>query len=222
MAYYKAVLNGSYEGQEVVNILWYRAVQTVGGQLLAPASGEDVAFQVEAEVVPEWLGIHPAGYTLVDITVYAYDDNLQLAFSQPHTRQVGDVGLLGGDTFGPAGVSIWRMNIANLPAVNVLYPRETALLGPKRGYLAVGPVPAADVDEAGLLTSTALASVHYANARAALAETLENLSPVAFFVPVRASYTTIAGLITLQGFGQVQSVTTRPAVSWRRSRMPNS
>lgn len=222
MAYYKAVIRGQFEGQEILNILWYRGVQTLGGALLAPTSGEDVAFQIHAEVGPAWLAFHPTTYTWVDTTVYAYDELLQLAFSQPHVRAMNTAGTAPGSVAGPAANITFRMNIAPLPLINVLYPKEIVSLGPTRGFLSMGPILEDWVGNDGRVPAAALASPLLTNLAEVLDDPLENLVPPAFFVPVRARSRRIAGLITLQGFGPVQSVAIRPVVTWRRSRMPEA
>lgn len=220
MAYYKVVLNGTYSQQAITNILYYRSILPTVLTLLDPTNGEDVAQQVNQEVVPEWLGMHSTEYTLNDVSVYAFDNDLQAAFAQPYTLAVNAAGLLTGNTMGPAVCAILRMNLANLPLINVLYPAETALLAPRRSYLAFGPILENDVDNAGAMVGNWAGGAPAIALVASLAQTLESITPPAIYVPVRASVHQVAGLWTIKGFAPLASVNTAPFASYRRSRRP--
>jgi hypothetical protein len=122
----------------------------------------------------------------------------------------------------PGSTWIFRFNIANLPLVNLIYPRETVLLGPRRGYCAIGPVLEGWVTNGGNFQLTG-SNQTWMNALAtALAANLTNAIPPALFIPVRARVRNIAGVFTLLGFGPVQSVAWRTRMSFRRSRMPEA
>lgn len=222
MAYYKVVLHGVYSGQSIVNVLWYRAVESPLGALLDPASGEDITFQVQQEVWPIMRGIFPDTYTLQDITAYPYTSTLIPAFALPYVRQVNEQATRPEANNGPAPCAILACGVENTPLVNLLYPKETSLLAPRRGYLAIGPLIDAAIDNTGHIVMTGDTHASLAALATKLAETLENLDPVAFFVPLRARLTKVAGVLTLQGFAPIATVTIRPRASFRRSRLPEN
>lgn len=222
MAYYKCVLNGHCEGQSVVNVLWYRAVESPLGALLDPTSGEDISFQIAQEVWPAMKPVMHESYVLDNVTVYPYDSSLIPAFSIPYVRAVVDNGGTTGDTNGPATCAILHFNVESVPLVNLIYPKESSLLAPRRGYLAIGPIKDSWITNQGLIGGTGGPLALLQTLGDKLAETLENLDPVAFFVPLRARSRNILGVLTLQGFAPVSSVEAKTRASFRRSRLPEA
>lgn len=217
MAIYKCVLNGSYHGNRINNILWYRTGLGLDLDGLTVGGAGELANAIKNVVWPKFKVVVPPEYSLLDITVYPYhDDTLELMYQNPFTLAVGDTGDGDNNTDGPAVCMNIKFNLeptAILP--NGVFP-------PRRGYIAVGPLPSLYVDNTGHITNAIfinpLDNIHKLSA--ALSENLESLLPPVVWYPIRVSQRKVLGVFKLISFADVSSAAVQRRVSFRRSRLP--
>lgn len=212
-AFYKVVLNASYAGQTINNILYYRiGLDTVPGDFNF-GGAEDLAFQVKAEI---WTAaLQPAmggGYYLESITVYPLDNTFSPIYQTPYTLAVGESGGRGAAASnGPAPCANIRFNLEPTTILNGLVP-------PHFGYVAVGPLLDGDVNNSGTIEEPGLGLLQTVGD--AMASNLENATPFIVFFPIRWRTVRVAGVVTVTGWADVASASVRSVASFRRSRVP--
>jgi hypothetical protein len=214
-AFYKVVLNGRYQGQAVVNILYYRlGVEFIPGPLNF-AGAEDLAFQIIQEIwTPTMKGLYPVEYVLENVTVYPYSTTFDLLFQMPYVLTVNEAGTQAGlPTNGPAGCAIVRFNLEPTSPLNGFF-------APKSGYVALGPVPDANIDNTGHLVPAYQGFLQ--DIGDAMSQDLENLIPPAIFYPIRMKSANVAGVIRFISWADIASASVRSLASFRRSRQPEA
>jgi len=211
---YKAVLNGSAQGQDIKNILYYRTGLGIDISGLTIGGTVELANGIHAMVVPSLLDCLVADYQLEDITVYAYDEStFNLFYQVPYTLGVYQNGNRGGDTDGHAQCGILRFDLE--PSVVLIDgPRP-----PRRGYLAIGPLPSDWITNAGVLDRTGSNGTKLDALTAAVSSNVETLIPPALFFPVRVHTDKVLGIVKIASFADIQNATWRPQTSFRRSRV---
>jgi hypothetical protein len=212
-AFYKVVLNGRYAGQAIVNVLYYRLADEYVPGPLNFAGAEDLAFQVKQEIwTPSLKGTLSDGYVLENITVYPMDAGFSLLYQMPYQMPVNESGSdTGVATNGPATCAIIRFNLEPTSPLNGIYP-------PRSGYVAIGPLSDAYVDNTGHIPTAALAG--WQGVADALSQNLENAVPPAVFYPIRVKQTKVLGVLKIISYADISGASTRSLASFRRSRQP--
>lgn len=219
MAIYKAVLRGTYAGQNIVNNLFYRT--GIGFDLdgLSLGGAKELATCIRGQVWEYMKETLPLGYTLEAIDVYPYHDGtFDLMYQNPWTENVLETGTQVDATDGPAVCAIYKFNLE--PTVifaNGFNP-------PKRGYIAVGPVISGWIDNDGRIVAGVFNTVENTMQRfaTALAANLESLLPPVVFYPVRVKQDNILGIFKPVSYADVNGVVLRRRTSFRRSRVIES
>ena len=153
---------------------------------------------------------------LEDITVYPYHDGtFDLMYQNPWTENVMEAGNGPAETDGPGICAILKFNLEGTAILT------NGIKPPKRGYVAVGPIQSAWIDNSGALTDTVFlpADSRLNELGVALAGNLESLLPPVIFFPVRVSQKNILCIWKPVSFADVNGVKVRRRTSFRRSRM---
>jgi hypothetical protein len=90
---------------------------------------------------------------------------------------------------------------------------------PRRGYLAIGPLPSEWITNAGVLDRTGTNGTKLDALTAAVSSNVETLIPPALFFPVRVHTDKILGIVKIASFADISNATWRPQTSFRRSRV---
>ena len=222
MSIYKVVLKGQFQGQSILNILYYRNGVGVDISGLTVGGTKEVADAVKAIIWPILRGQLPADYNLAQIDSYAYDDtSFDLLYQQPFTLGVQEPGLQASSAKynGPAPCAILKF-ILESHSILVDGPRP-----PKRGYLAIGPLGDNQVLDDGSLDLAGGAQLAWDGICAVMANNVYTVLPIpAVFYPVRVHMDKVGiGLkLKITSFTDVQAAVMRHYTSFRRSRMPEN
>src|SRR5664279_4445487 len=136
MSLYKVVLKGSFQGQAITNILYYRNGIGVDIGGLTIGGTKEVADAVKAMVWPVLKTLMHNDFEMQQIDSYAYnDETFDLLYQNPYTVGVQEHGTYGSINMnGPAPCAIMKFILeSHIIVVNGPKP-------PKRGYLAIGPL----------------------------------------------------------------------------------
>ena len=221
MALYKVVLRGTFQGQAINNILYYRLGVgfDIGGLTLGGA--KECADAVKTFV---WTAMKPlmsSMYELQQIDSYVYgDQTFNLLYNAPYSVGVQEYGTNADETFnGPAVCAICKLVLENhIVLVNGPTP-------PRRGYLAIGPLSDGQVANDGSLMLDGGWNLFWDAFCAVVANNVETILPIpAVFFPVRVHMDKIGpGLqLTITSFADVQAAIMRHYTSYRRSRQPEN
>lgn len=216
MAIYRVVLNGTYQGQAVNNTLFYRTGIGVDVAGLAVGGAQDLANNVKSTIWPKMKECLPNEYTLENITAYPYaDGTFDLMYQNPATVNVLETGVLADPTDGPAICAIIKYRL-----------EPTTIVGngpkpPKRGYIALGPIPSAWINNSGqidgiLFTDPMSKLNQFADA---LGANLTSILPPVVWFPIRVHQDKVLGILRITSFADVSGATCRRRTSFRRSRM---
>jgi hypothetical protein len=221
MALYKVVLRGSFQGQAINNILYYRTGLgfDIGGLTLGGT--KEVADAVKAIV---WAGLRPSlstNYELQQIDSYVYNDQtFDLQYQSPFTLGVAEMGMCSDAEYnGPAVCAIMKFVLEN----HVLIANGPK--PPKRGYLAIGPLSDGQVNSDGSLNLETARRAAWDIACAVCANNVETILPVpAVFYPVRVHMDVvgIVGKLKITSFSDIQAAVMRHFTSFRKSRQPEN
>jgi hypothetical protein len=214
--FYKVVLNGACQGQDIKNILYYRSGAGFDGTLFLMAGAEALAGNIVQEIVPSFLAALPNDYTLETVDVYPINEAFELLYQMPYSLAVAQSGGRAATHTGPASCVIIKFMLEPTNITNGINP-------PKRGYVAIGPVTSDFVAETGFLTAGATQAGQELPVLAAkLAQNIEQLLPVpASWFPVRMKQNRIlGGLVKWESYADVKGGIVSRRVSFRRSRMP--
>ncbi len=218
--FYKVVLNGRLHGQDIKNILWYRTGIgfDIGGLTLGGA--KELADNVEQEVWRfAWKQAVSREYMLQTIEVYPINDNFQLAYSMPYSKNVNETGeRIGSGTFSPAACVNIKFNLESVPI-------GQNFLAPKRGYIAVAGITEDDCNPDGTIKQALFFSpdTPWGKLAEKLSSNLENVLPPVVFFPVRVRLVDnpVSSAPLFLGWADVQGAVVDYNVSWRRSRRPS-
>ena len=215
--FYKAVLNGSAQGQDIKNVLYYRSGIGVDVSGLTLAGTEALAGNIKQEIWPKMKVIMPDDYTLETIDVSAINDEFQLVYQMPYSELVMEAGTQGAPIVGPAQCMNVKFNLEPTSILNGIKP-------PARGYIAVGPLPGGTVEETGFLSVAHMNSANTQAFVASLAANIKQLLPVPFvWYPIRLKQSRIlGGLVHWEAYSDVKGAVLSRRASFRRSRMPES
>lgn len=218
-AYYEVILNGSYLGKDNKNSLYYRTAIDPAGGLFGFGGASEVAEEVLQEVVPAFLATKPNSYMLQTIDVIPRNELFSLLYQLPYKKDVMQLGTSG-----------WLQNSGDSPAlaVNVRFNLEPTVIGlqaftaPKRGYVAIGPLPSTWLDDSGKISDALLTDPEGAikNLESALSQNLESIDPPAIFFPIRVSkhYGGLGGGLLGYGYADVSSCSFDQYATFRRTR----
>jgi hypothetical protein len=216
MAIYRAVLKGSVHGQSIINNLYYRTGIGIDIDGLSIGGADTLGTCIKDQVWPKLKECLPGAYTLETIEVYPFKDGtFDLMYQNPASTRVFEHGTREDASDGPAICAIVKFNLE--PTVIL----ENGIKPPKRGYVAVGPIPSAWINDTGKLDETFFVNpLFQLNALAdALAANLESLLPPVVFFPVRVRQENILGVWKPVSYADVGGATVRQRTSFRRSRM---
>jgi len=201
--FYKIVLRGTAEGQDINNILYY---STLTPDILV--FDPDVAFDLGEAALSAWqtqmLAQMPNTYTAEGADVSMVDEDGIV--TSPFTVTVSDP--VPGAKIDQTG-SVGVVAIAKFNCIPAVLANTRPV--PKRSYLAIGPLTEAAVGPDGsfLLQATYQPLVEAATVQGHLIGATQ-------FVAYRVGRTIGADLA---GVGRVSSVVVRPFSSFRRSRL---
>lgn len=215
--FYKGVFRGSYSGQDINNVFWYRDDGSLPFSGQPYFGGEDLAYQLKTEIWPLMRPLLPAGYRLVTIDATVHDETFAPLTGTPLVYPVDEVGsYASADSVGPALCAIVSFSVS--PVYNFIPVNKP----PKRGYLALGPLPEDAVDNTGLLAAGYRTGSAMTDFLTKLFDPLTNLAPPGMFYPVRVSARMILGVFNFGGYSEIVDAVCRPRASFRRSRLPEA
>ena len=216
--FYKLVMNGSCRGQDIRNILYYRTTSVLSEVDFPFAGAEALAANFVQEVWPEVKYLYANDYTLDTVDVYPINDEFEMVYQMPYSLAVGEAGSQSDAHVGPASCLNIKFVLGATTILNGIVP-------PRRGYLAVGPIPAAWIGEDGYLTNAVMnVDQNVKDAVDAFASNVEQIIPVPnLWSPVRLKQNRIlGGLIHWESWSPVKGAVLSRRASFRRSRLPES
>lgn len=200
--FYKAVFSGSYQGQAIVNVLYYGSDGGVGFSAWSPTEAAQLGSELELLVVPEYLPSLPSTYTLAEIVVSAVDERGVTVSDYEVSVPINEPGGSAVNSEGQAQVAIIAFQTTKAPEGD----RNV-----KRSYLAYGPL-----HDSSQASDGALESAYAAGLADLLIILFTNLSSLTGdFVPMRVGRTVAPNPVAL---GKVSGITLRPYASFRKSR----
>jgi hypothetical protein len=213
--FYKVVLNGNAQGQDIKNVLYYRSGLGVDVSGLTLAGSQALAGNVKQEIWPGLKSFIPNDYTLETIDVSPINDEFQLVYQMPYSEVVQEQGLGTGLTAGPAMCMNIKFNLEPTSILNGIKP-------PARGYIAIGPVSVGNVDETGFLHTAFMQAAGIQSFVNSLASNIEQVLPVPFvWFPIRLKQNRIlGGLVHWEAYSDIKGAVLSRKVSFRRSRLP--
>lgn len=211
-AFYDVVLQGRYRNQNIFNVLHYRLGEDPIPGAWNLAGAEELAEAVHVHVWTNGLQARMSEQYLLDkIVVTPRNPDFATIYSLPFTREVGEYGVKVGALTGPATCIIANFVLEPTSVLNDFHP-------PKRGYVALGPIEEAAIDDDGNLEGADFAA--WDTSVQCLADNLPiGVIPIATFYPIRVSTVKVLGVITLRGWADVSAVTVNHKTSFRRSRL---
>jgi len=200
--WYKAALVGTFEGQAIVNVLYYGGDDYGPFPEWSPLIAGDLGLTLATQLVPDYLDCMCTGYTLTSVSVTGVNARGVTISDYAVDYPVGDPGTIAVDTEGQAQVAIvgFRTLTTGDAARNV-----------KRSYLALGPLTQSAQNAGGAISAGFLsASDPFVTL---LASPLDGVA--ASYGPVRIGRTVDPAPIAI---GRVLDATVRPYASFRKSR----
>ena len=215
--FYRVILNGSASGQDIKNILYYRAGVGVDMSGFPFAGAEDLAGNIKQELWPAMKNLMCNQYTLETIDVSPINNEFELIYQMPHSLLVGETGAQTGASYGPAACLNYKFLLEPTSIVNGIKP-------PSRGYLALGPIAADKVTEDGYVTAAWYDHAENLALMAALSSNIEQLLPVPqTWYPIRLKQSRIlGGLVHWESYADIKGCVLSRRASFRRSRMPEA
>ena len=215
MAIYKAILQGSYAGQAVNNLLYYRNAPNTDLEGLTFGGTQELCTLIKSSIWPHLQAVMVPKYTLASITAYVYSDNtFQLMYQNPYTLAVDEPGQAAGVADGSMTTLIFKFGLEPVPLIG------NGPKPPKRGYVAVGPVNDTWLDDEGHV-QTEFMNNPSGVGRAlcdALSTNLASLIPPALYYPIRVHSEKVLGIFHITSYADVNSCSIRRLSSFRRSR----
>lgn len=215
MKFYKVVLNGTCQGQDIRNILYYRDGPGLTWTNLFWSGSEYLAQAIADSGLDKYLNFMPNDYTLESIDVYPHDENYVLTASQPFSMGMNAQGLNTGAHAGMTQCVNFKFQMEPTGIVNGVYP-------PKKGYIAMGPIPAAWVGEDGYIPNLTLDTPVFHDVENFLKGDLAILLPLpGSFFPIRVRRNSaLLGAVQWTSWADVNGCKAQALVSSRRSRQP--
>jgi hypothetical protein len=218
--FFQVAFKGEYFNQAIVNILHYRSAEWLPGQ---GNPFDDTLAALDAVVLKTktaLLNCLPTDYTLQTVEGVGYDDTYKIVTPSPMVRTISAAGTYSDTlSMGAAQCAIISLRCGGQVQINLLGQSLR-----NRGYVAIGPLPEAAVDNYSHLTATPEARLDV------LAQTLDDsiimLAPAVTLVPIRIheKWANILGVKVLQWrtYSDVLGYAVRRVASYRRSRQPEA
>jgi hypothetical protein len=218
--FYKCVLNGEVFGKDNKNTLWYRsAIDPLDGAF--NLGGAPLLAELIRDGIGEnFLDCHTPDYQLQSIDIYPISEAFSLLYQLPYRLNIDMPGTAEQVT-GSDGAAICANVRFNLEPVLI---GLDALTAPRRGYIAVGPLPSSWMSNSGELAPSLFTDPISGFNRlcASLAQNLQAVLPPALFFPIRVSAKYgvggVGGGIIDWGYADVSSCSVDHFTSFRRSR----
>lgn len=208
--WYKVVVKATALTQEVNTILYY-GTQTPSTITWDPAVAEDLGELVGSAQASSFTAQLPTVFEWQSADISMVDDDGETVSPYIVTVPLGGTGALSEAVDTVAMVAIAKFN-CNF--VSESSPHSV----PRRSYVCIGPVLASQIGQGG-----ALSNVAALQAGAETAFTQGHLISGTIYDPYRIGRTVAPSTAdpdgSLAGVGKVVSVTVRPYVSYRRSRL---
>lgn len=207
--------NARFGGQAIMNTYWYRVA-------LALPFAELLGFA--QAIGAEWLegiwdngsaddlkSIMPTTFTLDTLSVDFRDDDGVLLNSIPFEIIVNDPGTLVAAYDSPASYAVMHCSLGNAQGPGLDLPR--------RGYLAIGPLPNTAIGDDGVLQAGILASLTALGVR--IATNLVTVAPPGALFPIRVRLNKLNLLPDYYRYRDVEACFPRTRVRYRKSRLPS-
>lgn len=203
MPFYKVVIRGTADGQDIQNILYYSTITPDTLTFDSDAAvelGGDVGNAWQTSIMPRL----PNNYVLHGTTVSLIDENGDVI--GPFSVEVPDIATGSGidPTATPGLVTIGAFQ--TVPVAQ--YPTHP---NPKRSYLAIGPLTETSVGDRGEIVPAGTFDAAFIPFL-----TQGHLVGPTNYVPYRIGRTTPT---SVSGVGEVVGAVMRPYASFRRSRL---
>lgn len=146
----KVTFVGEYFNQSVVNIFHYRSTEWLPGQ--GNPFDDVLAFVVAVTnyISSQFLACLPTDYTLLRSEGVGYDNNFNIVTASPLVHSLSAAGTLGArDTNGAANAANIGLRCGEQVQINGIGTSKR-----NRGYLCLGPVGDADIDNYGHVSSS--------------------------------------------------------------------
>lgn len=199
--WYRAALQGTYQGQSIVNVLYYGNDVGAGFAAWSPVVAADLAEALDTTLTADYVASLPSTYTFQNIVVTGIDENAITVSDYEVERVVNEPGGAAVNSEGQAQVAIIAFQTTKL---------ATAGRNVKRSYLAYGPLTDAAQSSDGALEAAFVTGI--TDLLALLAQTISSLED---YAPVRMGRT-VPG--AAPAIGRVTGITLRPYASFRKSR----
>lgn len=199
----KARLKGVFQGQEIVNLLYY----AIDGQPSFPfdqVQMGDLAVTIITDVLPALNDVLPASFAWTEVGITIVDERGNTTSPFEVVQQTNIPGALNEDTDGQAQVAIVSFQVVSRLGAPAGTP-------PKRTYIALGPLVSASVLANGQVGWSAPLRIQIADAVSTPIE--GNLGN---YVPVRVGRKPSP---LTPSYGDVVGAVVRPYASFRRSRL---
>ena len=216
----RVAFEGEFYNQSIVNVFWYRSTAWLPNQ--GNPFDDVLAFvdAVIAELKADFLACLPTDYTLRKAVGVGYDDAFEIVTASPLVRTIDESGDIGA-TLGMGAAQCAIVGLRQGEQVQISGIGKSAR---NRGYLAVGPLLEAQVDQYSHLVPA------MTSALGNFAEHLDNgitvVAPAVTLTPIRIhqKYVTVLGVRQLlwRTYSDVKGYSINPVASYRRSRQPEA
>jgi hypothetical protein len=216
----KVTFIGEYFNQRVINVFHYRSTAWL------PLQGnpfDDVLAFVDSCIThqkPSMLAALPSDYTLRTVEGIGYDDQYNIVTASPLIRTVNEAGLRGGtQTMGAASCAILSLRCG--PQVQINGAGQSKR---NRGYLAIGPLNEADVDNYSHIVPLQVARIGSIGDEASANRTI--IAPAVTLIPIRIheKYAQVGPIKALlwRTYSDVLGYKVNAVASYRKSRQPEA
>lgn len=218
--FFRVSFEGEFFNQKIANIFHFRSSNWI------PGSGnpfDDTLAALDdiiAKLKTPYLDCMSTLYTLENVVGVAYDDAYEIVTPSPLIRNVHEAGhYSSGTTNGAPSCAILSLRCGNQAQIS-----GTGHSKRNRGYLAIGPLDDASVDNYGHLATAFASNMDLLGQ--AVDDQIIGVNLLATLIPVRIheKWTTIIGVKTLlwRTYSDVLGYSTRRVASYRRSRQPEA
>lgn len=212
----KITFVGEYYNQSIVNVLWYRS------NVLNPWGNnpfEDMLNVIDAvldAMKTEYLQVHTADYTLLRAEGVGYDNVMEPVTPSPAFRTINESGTFNSPSTVGAALS------CNL---SFMLGQQVQILGQghskrNRGYLSIGPLPEAHVDNYSHISASFLGDLDSFAQK--VDDVLVDVWQGVSFTPIRIHAK--AGFLFTQNssYSDILGYKLPSVASFRRSRIPEA
>lgn len=216
-------LVGEHYGQQIVNTFTYRSEDYSMGNQDPFRDALKFADDFLANCQSEYLSVHNANYTLLRAEVTLRNNAFEPLHGAPAVRTISahgtDTGIGEDQTTGSSVTAILGFMLGPQHQISGIGNAKKNV-----GYVAIGPVPEAQVDNYGHLAAGYQANLSAFGAK--VDDELIDVVLAATFTPVRIHEKWIAAtlitprILEWRTYSDVLGYRIKQVASWRRSRMP--